>query len=85
MSGAEEVRLMTDAEWLILCGLFLTIIVISLIMIAYLDHQVSKLRKENRLLHRVLSDSIQLENSRIRAAQAMLREAGHASWLPPGW
>lgn len=76
---------MTDVEWLILCGFFLIMVAICLIMVIYLDYQVSKLRKENKLLHRVLEDYFKLENGCIRAAQAMLRETGCTNWSPSGW
>lgn len=85
MSGAEGVRLMTDVGWLILSGFFLIMVAICLIIVIYLDYQVSKLRKENNLLHRVLEDYFKLENGRIRAAQAMLCETGCANWPPSGW
>lgn len=85
MTGAKEVRLMTDAEWLILCGVLLIMVVICVIAVAYLDYQASKLRKENKLLHRVLKDYYKLEDMSRNAARAMAREAERSSWLPPGW
>lgn len=85
MTVAEEVRLMTDVEWLILCGLLLILVLICAIVAAYLDHQVSKLRKENKLLRRVLEDYYWLEDGSKSAARAMTRETERSSWLPPGW
>lgn len=85
MAGTEGVRLMADVEWLVLCGLLLIAVVICLIAVAYLDYQVSKLRKDNKFLRRVLDDYFRLEDGAKRAAQAINREAGRASWIPPGW
>lgn len=86
MTGTEEAVLMlTATELQILFGIFLAVVVVLLIVIGCLDYQVSKLRKDNKLLRRVLEDYYRLEDGRIRAAQAMAREAERASWMPPGW
>lgn len=85
MTGAEEMVLVSSTKLLVLFGIFLAVVVVLLIVIGCLDYEVSKLRKDNKMLHRVLEDYYRLEDGRIRAAQAINREAERASWLPPGW
>lgn len=85
MTGAKEMVLVSSTKLLVLFGIFLAVVVVLLIVIGCLDYEVSKLRKDNKMLHRVLEDYYRLEDGRIRAAQAINREAERASWLPPGW
>lgn len=86
MSGTKETVLwLTTTELLALFCIFFAVVMILLIVIDCRDHQVSELRQENKLLHRVLEDYYQLEDRSIRAAQAINREVSHSSWLPPEW
>lgn len=86
MSGTKETVLwLTTTELLALFGIFFAVVMILLIVIDCRDHQVSELRRENKLLHRVLEDYYRLEDGGKRAARAIARETGRASWLPPGW
>ena len=85
MAETEETMLLiSTTELLILFGIFLAVVVVLLIVIGCLDYQVSKLRKENKLLHRVLEDYFRLEDGRVRASRTIASEVKRATWLPPG-
>jgi len=75
---------MTENQLLIVIGSFIVMTVISLVIIAYLDYEVNRLRRDNKLLRRILEDYFWLENKSKRTAQAILREA-EANQMPPGW
>lgn len=76
---------MTEKQLLIVISGFIVMIVISLAIIAYLDYEVIKLRRDNKLLRRVLEDYFRLEDGSKRTAQAILREADYASQRLPEW
>lgn len=85
MASTEKMVLVESTKLLTLFGIFFAIALFLLIVICCLDHQVSKLRRENKLLRRVLEDYYRLEDGRIRASRAMAREAERSGWLPSGW
>lgn len=60
------------------------IVIILLFMVVFLDYEVIKLRRDNKLLRRVLEDYFRLEDGSKRTALAILREA-EANQMPPGW
>ncbi len=76
---------MTEKQLLIVIGGFIVMIVISLAIIAYLDYEVNRLRRDNKLLRRVLEDYFRLEDGSKRTTQAILREADYASPISPEW
>jgi len=76
---------MTENQLLIVIGGFIVMAVIHLVIIAYLDYEVSRLRRDNKLLSRILEDYFQLSDGSKRTAQAILREADYASQMPPEW
>lgn len=75
---------MTEKQLLIIIGGFIVMAVIHLVIIAYLDYEVNRLRRDNKLLSRILEDYFQLSDGSKRTAQAILREA-EANQMPPGW
>lgn len=75
---------MTENQLLIVIGSFIVMTVISLVIIAYLDYEVNRLRRDNKLLRRILEDYFQLSDGSKRTAQAILREV-EANQMPPGW
>jgi len=75
---------MTEKQLLIVIGSFIVMTVISLVIIAYLDYEVNRLRRDNKLLRRTLEDYFLLSDGSKRTAQAILREA-EANQTPPGW
>jgi len=75
---------MTENQLLIVIGGFIVMTVIHLVIIAYLDYEVNRLRRDNKLLNRVLEDYFRLGDGSKRTAQAILREA-EANQIPPGW
>lgn len=74
---------MSEIDCQILLWLLLGVVAILLVLIICLEHEVSKLRRDNHLLRRVLEDYFRLEDGSRRTARAIAREAGFASWLPP--
>ncbi len=76
---------MTEKQLLIVIGGFIVMIIIFLAIIGYLDYEVNRLRRDNKLLSRVLEDYFRLEDGSKRTAQAILREADYTSQLPPEW
>ena len=76
---------MTEACFVLLSSILVTVALILLIITCCFYEEIRKLRKENKLLLRTLEDFYQLEDGSKRAARAIARETGHASWLPPGW
>lgn len=76
---------MAETDFWLLLGALIAIVVLFLIAAGYFDYKVSKLRKENKLLRRVLEDYFWLEDERIHALRKIIREADHVSRSPTGW
>lgn len=76
---------MEETVFGVLLGTFIAVVVLFLIAVGYFDYQVSRLRKENKLLRRVLEDYFQLEDEHIHALGEITREADRANLPPTGW
>lgn len=76
---------MSEACFVLLSSILVTVAVILLITACCFYEEICKLRKDNKLLRRVLEEYYQLEDGSKRAARAMAREAKRSSWLPPEW
>ena len=71
---------MADADYLVLVGIFA--LVVLFVTVFYLDYKISKLRRENKLLRRVLEDYFRLVDGRICASQKIARELSRVSKSP---
>lgn len=76
---------MAETDFWLLLGTLIAIVVLFLIAASYFDYKVSKLRKENKLLRRVLEDYFQLEDEHIHALGEITREADRANLPTTGW
>ncbi len=74
---------MTESQWVVLT--IALVVIILLFMVVFLDYEVIKLRRDNKLLRRVLEDYFRLEDGSKRTTQAILQEADYASQISPEW
>lgn len=76
---------MVEQKLLIVIGALIALIAIYLIIIAYLDFKVNKLRQENKLLLRMLEHYFQLEHGYVETSRSIAREVDRIHRIPPGW